>query len=245
LIIALFALVGLFFGSFLNVCILRIPEGKDIVRLPSSCPLCGKRLRWHELIPVVSYAAQRGKCKGCKGKVSAQYPLIELTNAALWVLAYLASGLDAHTGLLCLLGSALLAVAMIDARTGEIPPGINIAIAALGAASLALDYPNWPEYVIGAGAVSLPLLAVWFATKGRGIGGGDIKLMAACGLALGWRLLLLGFFAGCVLGTVIHIARMVFGRAGRSLAFGPYLAAGVFASALWGRALMSWYLSLF
>ena len=236
---------GITVGSFLNVCILRIPAHESIVTGPSHCPNCGKRLKCYELIPLFSWLALRGRCSGCKGAISAQYPLIEASNGVLWVLCFAVLGFSLQTALACLLVSALVVVAVIDARTMEIPLGLSITILVLGGISAALDYQNLLSHVIGLFAVSLPLYLLYLATGGRGIGGGDIKLMAGCGLFLGWKLVLLGFFGGCLLGTIIHITLMAAKKAGNQLSFGPYLSAGVVLALLFGEKLIDWYLSLF
>lgn len=237
-------LFGITVGSFLNVCILRIPEKESIVTVPSHCTSCGKRLRWYELIPIFSWLFLRGRCSACKSRISAQYPLIEAANGVLWLILFLRFGPTPDFILASLLCSALLVLSMIDARTREIPPGTVIFILVLGAVRAVIGFVEWPLFVIGFFAVSVPLYLILVATGGRGIGGGDVKLMAACGLFLGWKLILLAFFAGCVFGSVIHLSLMVLKKAGRSLALGPYLSAGVFFALLWGDALIRWYFGL-
>ena len=250
--IIVFAL-GACFGSFANVCILRIPEKQSIVP-HSQCVFCGRKLRWFELIPIFSFLALRGKCYGCKGTISAQYPLIEFANGVLWLLTYVVLGLRSPTAPLgltpltvvyCLAASALLILAVIDIRTMEIPPALNFCILMLGFIRVILDRSNWYVYVLGFITVSGVLLLLWYITSGRAIGGGDIKLMAVCGLLIGWQSIIAAFLLGCVIGTVVHIIRMAFTKAGRVLAFGPYLAAGVFVSMLWGGQIVEWYLSLY
>jgi leader peptidase (prepilin peptidase)/N-methyltransferase len=242
---ALVFLFGLVVGSFLNVCILRIPKRESIITGPSHCTRCGRRLNWYELIPLFSFLALRGRCAGCKTRISPQYPLVEATNALLWLLIFHLLDLTAAAALACLLASALLVLSVIDARTREIPPGLTLFIFLLGVAATLLDLQNWLSHLIGLFAVSLPLLAVFLLTGGRGVGGGDIKLMAACGLLLGWKLVLLGFFFGCIAATVLHLALMAAKKAGRTLSFGPYLSAGVLFALLWGDALLNWYFSFF
>ena len=235
---------GITVGSFLNVCILRIPAHESIVTGPSHCPRCGRRLKWYELIPLFSFLALRGRCSGCKGAISAQYPLIEALNGVLWVVCFLVLGFSWYTVCACLLVSALVVVAVIDARTMEIPLGMTITVVILGAAATALDYPNWAEHLIGFFAVSLPLYIIFQITRGRGIGGGDIKLMAGCGLFLGWKLVLVGFFAGCVLATIVHLVLMAAKKAGHQLSFGPYLSAGITLALLFGDKVINWYIGL-
>lgn len=240
----LLTLVGLCVGSFCNVLMFRLPAGEEFVRTPSHCMSCGRRLRWYELIPVASFLAQRGRCRGCGARLSRQYPAVEALSGAM----YLAVGLLFRGDWLvialdCALFSLLLTLAVIDWRTYEIPNGLNLAIAVLGAVRLVTDLRRWPLYVIGFFAVSLFFLLVYFLTRKQGIGLGDVKLMAAAGLLLGWQRILLALILGCLLGSVIHLVRMARG-AGRRLAFGPYLAAGIWLSALFGEPMISAYLSL-
>ena len=238
-------IAGLLIGSFANVCILRIPAKENIVVTPSHCPNCGKRLKWYELFPLFSYLFLGGKCAGCKAPISPQYPIVEAAVGLLFVLCFHHYGLTLYLPLACLLAAALLVIGVIDARTREIPPGLNIFILCLGAVALALDYTHWLDHLIGFFAVSLPLFLLLLATGGRGIGGGDIKLMACAGLFLGWKLILLAFFIGCIAGSIIHLLLMLFLKKGRTLALGPYLGVGIFTALLWGNRLLTWYLSSF
>ena len=238
-------MLGAVIGSFLNVCILRIPAGESIVTGSSHCPKCGERLKWYELIPIFSFLALRGRCKSCKAPISAQYPLIEAVNGVLFLLAFERFGLspEALTG--ALLFSALLALSVIDERTQEIPNGFCLFILVLALCQTALDFQNRHSHVIGLFAVSLPLALIFFISRGRALGGGDVKLMAVCGLYLGWGAVLGAFFLGCLLGAVIHLLRMKLSGKNHVLALGPYLSAGVFLVLVWGEALWSAYLSLF
>lgn len=237
-------LLGACVGSFMNVCILRIPAGESIVTGPSHCMTCGKRLKWYELIPIFSWLALRGRCSGCHSRISAQYPLIEAANAVLWLLVCARFGLTPDSILGCLFASVLLVASFIDARTREIPPGTTIFVAVLGILRLLIHLSDWKSALLGLVCVSGVLLLVLLVTGGRGVGGGDVKLMAGTGLFLGFGLNLLAFFMGCVLGAAIHLLRMRFAHAGRDLAFGPYLSAGAVIALLWGDALISWYIGL-
>ena len=238
-------LYGIVIGSFLNVCIYRIPKQENIVKIRSHCMQCDRDLRWYELIPLFSYLMQGGKCRGCKTKISIQYPLIELTNGVLFVLIFIINGINVDSLLYCLLVSALLVLSVIDFRTYEIPIGINIYILILGVIRTVLCYQDWKNHVIGFFAVSVVLYIIILATKGRGIGGGDMKLMATCGLFLGWKEIILAFLLGCVIGSVCHIIRMRVSKCDHVLAMGPYLSIGVMISMLWGNGLISWYFGQF
>ena len=238
-------LFGITVGSFLNVCILRIPKHESIVTGPSHCTSCGKRLKWYELIPLFSFLALRGRCSGCKARISAQYPLIEAVNGLLWLLVFFVLGFTPQALIGCFLVSALIVLSVIDARTREIPSGISIFILVLGLIATLLNLQNWLTHLIGLLAIALPLFLVFAITGGKGIGGGDIKLMAGCGLILGWKIVLLGFFFGCFAAALIHLSLMAFKKADRTLSFGPYLSAGVFVAMLWGTPVINWYLNMF
>lgn len=239
-----FFLYGIVIGSFLNVCIYRIPKKESIVKIRSHCMECGYQLKWYDLFPLFSYLFLKGKCRKCGTKLSAQYPIIEASNGALYVVVFLVKGATVESLLYCLLFSALLTLSVIDFRTYEIPVGFNYFIAALGVVRLATDYRNWLNYLIGALCVSLFLLLLFILSHGNAIGGGDIKLMAACGLLLGWKLIILAFFIGCIVGAVIHLIRMKVSNADHVLAMGPYLSVGVGVAALWGNLFLEWYLSI-
>lgn len=238
-------LLGLCFGSFCNVLIFRLPCGEEFVKTPSHCMSCGRRLRWFELIPVFSWLFQGGKCRGCGVKLSAQYPLVEVVNGLMWlVVGLLFPGDWLHIVLYCALFSLLLVLAVIDWRTFEIPDGLNLSILILGLVQLTADWENWPRYLIGMCSVSLFFFLLWALTRGAGLGMGDVKLMAAAGLLLGWGRIFLAMIVGSLTGSVIHLIRMKRG-AGKKLAFGPYLAVGIWFSALFGDRLIAWYLALF
>ncbi|MFI3237947.1 MAG: prepilin peptidase [Lachnospiraceae bacterium] len=238
------ALLGLVVGSFLNVCILRIPKGESIVTTPSHCFTCKKPLRWWELIPVFSWLCLRGKCARCKTKISPQYPIIEATNCLLWLLVYYIHGMTLDTILGCLLTSALLVLSVIDARTREIPIQLSAFVAILGLIRFLLHIENWQSHLLGLLVVAGFLYLLLVLSHGAAIGGGDVKLMAGSGLYLGLTPNLLAFFLGCTVGSIIHIIRMRFFGAARDLAMGPYLAVGIFISMLIGDDLINWYISL-
>lgn len=238
------SLYGLLIGSFLNVCIYRIPRNENIVTTRSHCMHCGTQIKWYDLVPLFSFIILGGKCRKCKTRLSLQYPLVELFNALLYCSIFLVNGFNFVSIIYCLVTSALLVLSIIDFRTYEIPFGINVFIGILGLIRMGLDWTDWVNYVLGFCTVSLFLLLLYFLTKGRGIGGGDIKLMAAAGLVLGWKLILLAFILGCLLGSVLHVIRMRVSKADRVLAFGPYLAMGIFVSMLYGEIFINWYLHI-
>ena len=245
LILSILFVLGLCVGSFCNVLIYRIPKEEEFVRTPSHCMACGHNLQWFELIPVVSWLVQGGKCRACGTKLSAQYPLVELTNGLAWLIcAWLFRGDWVTVALYCGLSSLLLVLSVIDWRIYIIPNGINLAIFLLGVARVATDPGNWLNYVIGMVSVSAVFLLLHVLTGGNGLGMGDVKLVAAAGLLLGWQNMLLAVLVGSISGALIHSVRMRSG-AGNKLAFGPYLAAGIWLAAMVGEPRIRAYLSLF
>lgn len=238
-------LFGLCIGSFLNVCIFRIPKGENIAVVGSHCLVCGYNLKWYDNIPLLSYICLKGRCRSCHTQISMQYPIIEAVNGIVYVLTFLINGMNIKSGIICLCFSAFIVLSVIDYRTYEIHPGINLFILALGIINLIMDCGNFINYLIGFVSVSLFLAIIYYASKGTAIGGGDVKLMAATGLLFGWKINIAGFLIGCILGSIIHLLRMRISKADHVLAMGPYLCMGVAIAALYGERLIELYLELY
>lgn len=243
------ALFGLLFGSFANVLIFRLPRGEEVVKTPSHCMACGHRLRWYELIPVFSWLAQGGKCRACKACISAQYPIVELLNAALWAVCALRFGPSVYLAVAFTLSTGLLALSVIDWRTQEIPDGFQIVFLAAGVLwnlyALLSGKGVLLQNVIGFFAVSLPLWLLGRLYHG-GMGGGDVKLMAVCGLLLGWQRILLALGLAAILGSAVMLPIHIIRKKERAtpIPFGPFLAAGVWIAMCFGTELVQWYLKL-
>lgn len=246
-------ILGIVIGSFLNVCIYRLPLGKSIVTSPSACPACEHQLMPLDLIPVFSYLFLGGKCRYCKLKISAQYPLIEALNGALWVLLYLRFGLIWPLPVYMALISLLIVISAIDIKHMEIPDSLIMAGLVLGAAQLAASvftpyFDVWYSYLIGFAAGGLPLLLIalfcMYVLKKDAMGGGDIKLMAFAGLVVGWKLIVMAYIIGIVSGALAGVALMALGKRKRSdaIPFGPFLSFGVVMSVFFGYAIINWYL---
>ena len=157
---------------------------------------------------------------------------------------YVWSMTDLGQPVVLLMVSALLTLSLIDWRTYEIPFGINVFLFILGIAAAWLDRGNITSHLIGLICVSAFLEILFLVSGGSAIGGGDVKLMASCGLILGWKLIILAFLLGCIIGSVVHVIRIKISGAGRVLAMGPYLSVGIFLAALWGNTWISWYIGL-
>ncbi len=238
-------ILGLLIGSFLNVCIYRIPKGENIAISRSHCMKCGHVLKWYELVPLFSWIIQGGKCRSCKEKISIQYPIIEASNALVWMTILFVWGLRPVTILYCACASVMIVISVIDERTKEINLGLNLFIGLLGIARVAIYYRNWLYFVIGMFVISVPFLVIVIASKERAMGLGDVYLMAAAGLLLGWKHIILATVLGCAFGSVIHIIRMRVSKKGNELAFGPYLCLGIYLTILFGNPILDWYTSLF
>lgn len=236
-------ILGVLFGSFMNVLIYRIPKKEEFVKTASHCMTCGHKLAWYDNIPLVSWISLGGKCRYCKTKLSAQYPIVEALNGVLWLFIFMINGINVNSVLICAMASGLLVMSVIDWRTYEIANGFHFYFGTIALINLTLDCQNWLNYVIGFFCVSLVLLAIYLLSGGRAIGGGDVKLMAACGLFLGWQNVILALAIGCIVGSVIHIIRMRLFNAGNVLAMGPYLAIGIFIASMFGDQLIAWYMS--
>lgn len=170
--------------------------------------------------------------------------IICLLSGLLWGLLEFFFGFSFAFIINGLTASVLLAISIVDFQVFEIPIECNVIILVLGIINLILDSANWLQYAIGFGAVSLIFVIISFVTAGKGMGGGDIKLMATLGLLLGWKNILLVMVLGCVLGSVIHISAMIIFKKKSVLAFGPYLSAAAVITMLYGNVIIDWYLGM-
>lgn len=264
IIMVALALAGLCIGSFLNVLIYRLPLGMSIASPPSHCPGCKQRIRWYDNIPLLSYIVLRGKCRHCKTKISPRYFIVELINIVLWIALLLIFDLSVYSAVYLLLSSILLAIVFIDAEHQIIPDSLNIAIAVLGViatvysifdpviTSVLGDFTVvWWERLVGGAGGGLIFAAIFYfylwVRKKEGLGGGDVKLIAALGLVLGYKLTLLciGFSAIFACGYLLIMKIAGKFDADKPFAFGPFLAAAAFTSLIVGNYLIDLYLSLF
>lgn len=245
--------LGTIIGSFLNVCILRLPASRSIVSGASACPSCGVRLTPVDLVPIVSYLALGGKCRRCKARISPIYPAVEALTGAMYLLLYLRFGFTWQLLVYMALVSLLIVISAIDLKTMEIPNGLIIAGFIVGAIQLITTVftgGDWLSCVTGLFAGGLPLLLIaliaGFLLKKEAMGGGDVKLMAFCGFIIGWKLVIPAYLIGIVLGSVISVLLMALGRKkrGDEIPFGPFLSLGVVLSVFFGDALIDWYLGL-
>lgn len=171
--------------------------------------------------------------------------LIYLLPPLLYLLIFHQNGYNIVSILYCLFTSTLILLSIIDFKTYEIPIEMNLFIGVLGIIRVVLDLKQVETYLIGFICVSGFLFFIYIITKGKGIGGGDIKLMAVSGLLLGYQAILVGFLLGCIIGSIIHILRCKISHKDHILAFGPYLSIGMFLSILYGDQIITWYLGFY
>lgn len=244
-------ILGAVVGSFLNVCICRLPHDESVVSPPSRCPHCNNRIRWYDNIPLVSYVLLGGKCRGCQTKISLQYPLVELLNGVLSLALFLRFGPTLAFGVLFLFSSALVVITFIDIEHQIIPDEISLSGIVIGFIfSFFLKGHNWLNSLLGILLGGGSLLFVAYAyqrlTGKEGMGGGDIKLLAMMGAFLGWKSIPFIVFASSLVGSVVGVSLMLIQKKDTKLAipFGPYLAFGALLYIFFGQRLITWYLTL-
>jgi len=238
-------------GSFLNVCICRMPCDESVILPPSNCPHCAYRIRWYDNIPLLSYLALRGKCRSCGAVISLQYPLVEFINALLTLALFIRFGTSLTFLALFIFCSALVVITFIDIEHQIIPDEISLPGIVLGFVfSFFLPWQGWLNSLIGIllGGGSL-LLVAWLyqrLTGKEGMGGGDIKLLAMMGAFLGWKAVPFIIFVGSMVGSVVGISMMLLQKKDSKLAipFGPYLAFGAVLYIFCGRQIIQWYLAI-
>ncbi len=246
------AVIGLIIGSFLNVCIYRMPRNMSIIRPSSRCPSCHRPIKAWDNIPVLSYILLRGRCRYCKKEISIRYPLVEALNAFLYVTLLWRYGPQWSFFLYCALTSALIVITFIDLDFQIIPDRITLVGIPAGflAGSLFMPDPFSRASVLGVKASIIGFLAgggffylIAVLSKG-GMGGGDIKLMAMVGALMGWKSVFLTTFLGSLAGSVIGVFLIIFRGKGRKakIPFGPFLALGTLVTLFFGQEIMKWYL---
>ncbi len=250
-LLALAGVLGLCIGSFLNVCIHRLPKGESLVRPPSRCPNCGYSLRWYHNLPVVSWVALRGRCAGCRAPISARYPAVELITAILWVLIVWLTPPGWLLASRLVLGTGLIVLFMIDLEHHILPNSITLPGIVVGFA-FSLVAPPGPfdaflGILVGGGVLYGIALAYYLIRKEEGMGMGDVKMLAMIGAFLGWRAVLvtlvLSSFAGALVGVVMMATQR--GSMRYALPFGTFLAIGALVAMLTGEPLIQWYMGFF
>jgi leader peptidase (prepilin peptidase)/N-methyltransferase len=240
---------GLALGSFLNVCIHRIPVKESIISPPSRCPQCGKRIRFYDNIPIISYIILRGRCRDCGRPISVRYPLVEAIMGLLSMSLFLKHNLSYQYFISLIFSASLVLISFIDLRHQIIPDAVSLpGILAGFIISLIFVHITWYDSLIGiiAGGGVLYFVAFLFEviTGKEGMGGGDIKLLAMIGAWMGWRALPLIILLSSLTGIFIGGGSLLMSRQGLGtrIPFGPFLALGTLLYVFFGNELISWYL---
>jgi leader peptidase (prepilin peptidase)/N-methyltransferase len=250
LAIAVAAVFGAVVGSFLNVCIYRLPLKKSIVWPSSACPHCARELSWYENLPVVSYLVLRGRCRTCAAPISFRYPLIEVITAVMFALAWWQYGPGPLLAARLVFGCALIVLFAIDLEHHLLPNVITLPLIVVGFVFSLVTEPGWKSSLIGilvGGGVLYTIAEVYYRVRHEeGLGMGDVKMLAMVGAFLGWQLTLVTLMLASLSGTAIGLGLIVTGRGGMkyALPFGTFIALGAAVAASVGPALLDWYLGL-
>jgi leader peptidase (prepilin peptidase)/N-methyltransferase len=248
--IAVAAAFGAIVGSFLNVCIYRLPRGSSVVWPASACPSCGRNLSWFENIPVVSYAALAGRCRTCRTPISMRYPIVESLTAVMFGLGWWYYGPSPLLASRLIFGCMLIVLFAIDLEHHLLPNVITLPGIAIGLLLSLVTEPGWFAsvlgIVLGGGALYLVAEVYYRLRHEEGLGMGDVKMLAMIGAFVGWKLTIMTLFFASVSGTIIGLLLIVTRRGGMkyALPFGTFLALGAAVSATAGPLLLDWYLGL-
>jgi leader peptidase (prepilin peptidase)/N-methyltransferase len=245
------SLLGLSVGSFLNVCVHRLPRRQSLVHPGSRCPHCGYVLRWYDNIPVASYLWLRGRCRKCRDRIAIRYPALELATLLLFLIHGAVFGWSALLVVRLLFACALVVLFAIDLEHHLLPDLITLPGIVAGLLVSTVLPPGIRDALLGvlAGGGVLWLIGeAYFRYSGQeGMGGGDVKMLAMIGAFLGWKLVLVTLVLSSVAGSLIGVLVIVFKRGGMkyALPYGTFLALGALAASLAGERLVTWYLSFY
>lgn len=253
-LIFLFFLLGLEIGSFLNVCIDRLPRGESIVKPPSHCEACGHRLAAKDLIPVFSYLWLRGRCRYCRASIPGKLFYVELVSGVIYAFLYWKYGLTPELGAMIFYAALFTIIFMVDLEKGVILnkivyPAMAIAVI-LGVLGIQPELPQWPvegiaNIAMGGGVGFLFFFVVAMASRG-GMGWGDVKLAGLIGLATGFPMVLVAIVLGAGLGAIVGVALMAVRKKGMKslIPFGPFLSVATMVTLIWGGDMLNWYAGL-
>lgn len=241
---------GAIIGSFLNVCIVRLPKRESLILPPSHCPHCNEPIKFYDNIPIVSYILLAGKCRHCKNRISLRYPIVEGLTALMAVALFMRYGPTVHFLLLLLFSAALMIITFIDLDHQIIPDAVSIPGILCGiGASLFIPTISWLDSLLGilVGGGLLLLVAVGYkwVTGREGMGGGDIKLLAMMGAWLGWKAIPFILLASSLIGLLIGGGSGLLSKKGlrAKIPFGPFLAVASLLYIFFGTEIIRWYIS--
>ena len=250
-VLVIAGLFGLVIGSFLNVCIYRMPRGVSVVFPPSACGGCQQTLRWFENIPVVSWLALGGKCARCRSAISIRYPLVELITGVLFVVTTAVTPVGPLLAARLLFVCALIVLFAIDLEFQILPNAITLPGIVIGFLFALVGPPGWLASlvgtVVGGGVLYAIAAGYYYVRKEEGLGMGDVKMLAMIGAFLGWQQMLLTLVLASFSGAVIGVGIIALQRGSMkyALPFGTFLALGAGAAMLTGQPLIDWYIGFY
>jgi leader peptidase (prepilin peptidase)/N-methyltransferase len=245
------AALGLVIGSFLNVCIYRLPRRESVTWPGSHCTACNRPLAWYENIPLVSWLMLHGRCRTCGEPISPMYPAVEAVTAIVFVAGYLIYGMTLLLAARLLFACAMIVLFAIDLRHHILPNVITVPGIVVGFALSFLLPPGWLDSLIGliaGGGVLFAIAEIYLRLRGiEGLGMGDVKMLAMIGAFLGWKLMLVTLVFASFSGSLIGLGIIAAGRGGMkaALPFGTFLAVGALVAAVVGDPLLAWYLGFY
>jgi leader peptidase (prepilin peptidase)/N-methyltransferase len=242
--------IGLCIGSFLNVCVHRLPRGESVVSPGSRCPACGTPIHWYDNVPVLSYVWLGGRCRACRAPVSLRYPGIEIVTGAIFAAHAWSLEPGGLLAVRLVFAAMLIALFVIDLEYQLLPNVITYPGIVLGLAAAVMLPPGLRDSALGAALGAGILLAIRWgwrrATGVDGMGLGDVKMLAMIGAVLGWEAVWLVLLLASVAGALAGVAIAAAGRGSMKskLPFGTFLAVAALAASLWGQRLIDWYVGL-
>lgn len=249
-VIALAATGGLILGSFLNVCIYRLPRRESVISPGSHCPSCGKKIRWADNIPIISWLALRGRCRDCGERISIRYPMVELLTTAATLVIVMLTPVGPLLASRLVLGAVLIVLLLIDLEHQILPNLITLPGIVVGFL-LSLVAPPGPVssllgIVLGGGVLYAIATGYYLIRKEEGMGMGDVKMLAMIGAFLGWQAVVVTLIFSSLAGAVVGLGLIAFMRADMryALPFGTFLAMAAFIAMFGGDAIVNWYLGL-
>jgi leader peptidase (prepilin peptidase) / N-methyltransferase len=247
-LVAIAVAFGAAVGSFLNVCIYRLPLSKSVVSPPSACPTCNRRLVWYENIPIVSYLVLRGRCRTCGTSIGQQYPIVEALTAIMFGAAWWYYGPGVLLVSRLVFGCALIVLFAIDLEHHLLPNAITLPGIVAGFILSFFTEPGWMSSLIGivlGGGLLYAIAEAYYRLRHEeGLGMGDVKMLAMVGAFVGWQLTFLTLMMASVAGSVIGLGLIATKRGSMkyALPFGTFLALGAAAAATVGPSILRWYL---
>jgi leader peptidase (prepilin peptidase)/N-methyltransferase len=242
---------GLCIGSFMNVCIYRLPRRESLMWPASHCTSCNRPLSWYENLPVAGWLALRGRCRTCGAAISPMYPIVELITGLVFVGGFLVYGPTPLLAVRLVFACAMIVLFVIDLQHRILPNSITLPGIVVGVVASVFLPPGWVSSLAGVlagGGVLYAIAEAYYRVRGvEGLGMGDVKMLAMIGAFLGWKLMLVTLVLASFAGSIVGVAMLSSRRGGMkaALPFGTFLAVGAIVAAVAGDALLDWYLGFY